>query len=697
MTSSHFACSRSRALLAILATGSLFLAGCSTSMTPGASSSAVPQSASVTGRIHGGNQPVAGATVTLYRAGQNGFATGGTAIAHTTSSSDGFGAFAFSKSGSSPSNNSDNTFSCSVSGVDTNAYLYLVARGGMTVNSVGAVANPDAVFIAPMGPCDAVTTSTFINMSEVVTVATIAAIHQFMNPTTSPIETTIGADGVFVSTAALTNAFNGVSNMVSLVNGLGNAPFTKTGSSVNGSVGVVVTVTPELAKINQLANAISSCVNFSGAGNPNCATIYNNATPPDSAASTSVPGATYSTPTDLLTALYFLFANPTSGGTTARQNIFDLSTAAGAPYQPTLSALPSDWSIGVAFQSTSNCTDVSGSTAGFINNPFSLDVDRFGDIWIGNNQAGAGSLGHLTANGQPSSCTTLTANTAPNGAAAGSRSTTVDTNGNIYSGLVRSNDLYRFVPSTSAVSTPIDIPTPEPILALAADGNGNVFYSTSGGHLYEIANAASASTFSLSSSVLISTIPLGTPSRILVDAAGRVWATSESSFVTFTQLNSSSAYVTTSVPTSSGTSDITVGGAVGGNTSVYTVNSATNEVQNLTVSASNVATPNAAFTGGGLASPAALALDGSANTWMANNTANSVTGLTAAGLSLTSTTGLQKSATYFAGSHGITVDAGGNLWVATGTSTITEIVGAAVPVFKSYAIALQTNRFQQIP
>ena len=120
-------------------------------------------------------------------------------------------------------------------------------------------------------------------------------------------------------------------------------------------------------------------------------------------------------------------------------------------------------------------------------------------------------------------------------------------------------------------------------------------------------------------------------------------------------------------------------------------------MQNLTISASNVTTPNGAFTGGGLAAPAALALDGSANTWMANNTANSVTGFTAAGLSLTSTTGLQKSATYFGGSHGITVDAGGNLWVATGTSTITEIVGAAVPVFKSYAIALQTNRFQQLP
>lgn len=697
MISSPLAGSRMRGHLAVLAAGTLALAGCSTSMTPSTGSSIVSSNAMVTGKVHGGNQPVSGATVTLYRAGQNGFATGGTAIAHTTSSSDGFGAFTFSKNAASASNNSDNTFSCLVNGTDTNAYLYLVARGGTTVNSAGAAANPKAVFIAPLGACDSVSASTSIYMSEVVTVATIAAIHQFMDPSTSPIETTIGADGVFVSSTALSNAFNGVSNMVSLATGLGNQPFTKTGSSVNGSVGVVVTITPELAKINQLANAISSCINYSGSGNPSCDTIFNNATQPAGAGSTSVPGATYSTTTDLLTALYFLFTNPTSGGASARQNIFELSTAAGAPYQPTLSATPSDWSIGVAFQSTSNCTDVTGSTAGFINNPYSLDIDRFGDVWIGNNQSGAGSLGHLQADGQPSSCTTLTPH-GSNGATDSARSTTVDTNGNIYSGLVQSNDLYRFTPSTSSPSTPIDIPTPEPIQALAADGSGNIFYATTAGNLYEIANAASTTSYSAASSVQINTASLGSPTRMIIDAAGRIWASSGGMFVTFTQLNSGgTAYVTTNVPTSSLVTDITVGVASAGNTQIYTVNPGSNAVQNLTITSANVVTQNADFTGAGLADPAALALDGSANTWLANNTANSVSGITASGDSLTSTTGLQKSGTYFSGSHGITVDSAGNLWVATGTSTITEIVGAAVPVYKSYAIALHTNRFQTIP
>ena len=110
-----------------------------------------------------------------------------------------------------------------------------------------------------------------------------------------------------------------------------------------------------------------------------------------------------------------------------------------------------------------------------------------------------------------------------------------------------------------------------------------------------------------------------------------------------------------------------------------------------------MATQNTAFTGAGLASPAALALDGSANTWAANNVQNSISGFTATGASLTDPNGLQKSGTYFSGSHGITVDAGGNIWVATGSSTITEIVGGAVPVYKSYAIALQTGRFQALP
>ncbi len=695
MPTSYLACMRSLGLLALLPASVLLLASCSSSIDS-VETGSLPHAATISGKVHGGNQPVAGATVTLYRAGQNGFAVGGVAIAHTTSASDGYGSFSFTQSASSPSNNSDNTFSCMVGGVDTNAYIYVVARGGTTVNSGSAVANPDAVFISPMGPCDALTSATFVNMSEVVTVATIAAIHQFMNPTVSPIETTIGADGVFVSTAALSNAFNGVSNMVDLSTGLANAAFTKTGSSVNGSVGVVVTITPEQAKINQLANAISSCINYSGSGSPNCTTIYNNATPPASASSTSVPGATYSTPTDLLTALYFLFTNPISSGTGARQSIYDLSTASGAPYQPTLSALPTDWSIGVAYSSTSACTDISGSTAGFINNPYSLDIDLFGDVWIGNNQAGAGSLGHLMADGTPSSCTTLTANNNPNGSAVGSQSTAVDTSNNLYSGLLRSNDIYRFTPSTASLSTPIDIPTAGPVLALAADGNGDIFYTTTAGNLYEIANAATTSSFTLANSTLISTISLGTPTRMIVDANNRIWASSGGGFLTFTAM-SNGAYVTTSFSTGSVVSDVTVGTDNGGVTHVYTVNSTTNAVQDYAMTDANVFTLSNTFGAGGLSNPFALALDGSANTWIANNIGGAISGFTAAGSSLTSTTGLQKSSTYFAGEQGITVDASGNIWVAAGPNTITEVVGAAVPVYKSYADALHTHRFQTIP
>ncbi len=154
----HFSLSRlhglSRALVALLATSAVFTAGCSNMATTATGSSSLGP-ASISGKIHGGNQPVAGATVTLWYAGQNG--PGSASIgATTTSATDGSGSFSFNQATSGTA--SGNTYVCP----GGNALVYLVATGGDTVNSTdttGANNNSASVFLAPLGYCNSSSTS----------------------------------------------------------------------------------------------------------------------------------------------------------------------------------------------------------------------------------------------------------------------------------------------------------------------------------------------------------------------------------------------------------------------------------------------------------------------------------------------------------------------------------------------------------
>jgi hypothetical protein len=69
------------------------------------------------------------------------------------------------------------------------------------------------------------------------------------------------------------------------------------------------------------------------------------------------------------------------------------------------------------------------------------------------------------------------------------------------------------------------------------------------------------------------------------------------------------------------------------------------------------------FTGGGLSSPAGLALDANGNAWVANASGNSVTELSSTGSLLTGAGGYTGASSIY-GAQGIAVDRSGNVWVA---------------------------------
>jgi len=89
----HRFSSSSSIAAALLAAVALAVTGCSLDATQGVASSG---SADLTGVIHGGPNPVVGATVTLYATQSNGYGGAGLQLAQTTTSSN--GGFSFNSS-----------------------------------------------------------------------------------------------------------------------------------------------------------------------------------------------------------------------------------------------------------------------------------------------------------------------------------------------------------------------------------------------------------------------------------------------------------------------------------------------------------------------------------------------------------------------------------------------------------------------
>ncbi|WP_263365807.1 NHL repeat-containing protein [Edaphobacter bradus] len=695
-----------RNLLALLASSALFTAGCANMVTTAPSLNPAT-SATFGGKIYGGNQPISGATVNLYYAGQNGLGSGdpaggvsnGAAIlaATTTSSSDGTGSFSFTKNATNGQASNGNQFSCPTAG---DPIVYVTAHGGNTLNDGNASeSNSAAAFIGIYGYCSQISNSNFINLTEVTTVATMAAITQYFNPVTE----SVGADGIGATKLALANTINTISNLADTVAGT-----ALTSKQLVGGGGVTVTATPETAKVNTLANVISACVNNASSSAPACTTLFNSATPPD----VSVTGRPYHSPaftpaTDTLQALYYIFSNPTNGGSTNLQNLYGLVPAVGAPYQPTLASAPTDWTIAINYSSTSTCGSSSGK---FIGQPQDINVDVSGNIWLANGEATKGNLTEISSNGTPSACVFL------GGGSKGGAS--VDTSGNIWYASTSANTISRYSPSGGAVLTYTTAAAP---LAVFADGgssssdqNSNIYFTTTDGSLYLIDDGATATT--ATTPTKISTGLGSNPIHIFVDTSHNVWVTSGGSVISqivpaTTDPGNSLGYLNGFATYQTGVPNNTYGLTVNHTANVWVSSNGTNNsIYNLTGSGTNYAITWSTTTGqAGINSPTAIALDGRSNVWAINNTADTGTGLYTAsevsgvGSSLTtdgtSGGGRQFSSAFLVGGRAITVDQSGNVWLAgDGTpSSITEIVGSAVPVYQPYSFGYNNGRFQTLP
>ncbi len=696
-----------RHAVVFLASSAIAMAGCANLETT-AIGTPLGSAASLTGHVHGGNQPVALATVQLYAVGQTGVGSAPTLYATTETSNDGTGSFSFVKAAGTagPTTPSTNTYQCPT-GVDPLLYIY--SRGGNTQNTGTSVQNTAAAFMAPVGFCSQVSNSTFIDVSEVTTTALIAAAAQFINPSTEGI----GNDGIAVAYQAVANAFNTVPNLVSAATGLANTSVTLSGASVAGGTGVSavsVTATPNTAKINTIANILSSCINQPTQSGANCTALFQYAVPPTTLSQTSQPSATFPAATDTVQAALYMFINPTDSSTANRTALFNLMPATGAPYQPTISSVPTDWTIAITYTSANGC-GTQGST--FFSHPYDLNLDQNGNIWIANNGGVNSALVEISNSGAPTSCVSLGGSSMGGGI--------VDISGNVWYVDNASTIVFRYTPSSGAVlsystvglNTGSGTATIAPV-DITTDGSGNVFFTgTAGGTGYVYKIVAGATATGVNSPIPISASAGPTPSRLFPDTAGDIWVTSGAGYV-------SQVFTTTNVPNLNGyqTTPFTVpspsyGVIVGPSNRVFVISQ--DPSASLTVLAPTnsgyavqAGFPTATNTAG-LSNPTGIWLDGAVNSWVGNNAAESSTGLYAVSVvgadgSPISTSGntnggYQKSVAYLNAPRGMLVDQAGNVWITNDNkpNTVTEIIGAAVPVYGPYSTGLQNGRFQTIP
>jgi hypothetical protein len=182
-----------------------------------------------------------------------------------------------------------------------------------------------------------------------------------------------------------------------------------------------------------------------------------------------------------------------------------------------------------------------------------------------------------------------------------------------------------------------------------------------------------------------------------------VWATSGSSFITRTASatpNAGTGFTGVQVTTASPSYGISVTAIPSGNTNnyVYVSSDGTSNALQQYAGTGTSYSLSSGWTIGAGTTPTAVATDGAQNVWTIASGSSSVVAIGSNKQAISPAGGLVKSASYLGSGSSLIVDLSGNVWVGlSGANTVTEIVGAAVPVYQPYATGLANGSFQIIP
>ena len=700
------------AVAALLCCVSALVTGCSmTSRFIGPPDNSPVAGAAIEGVVHGGQNPVIGASVQLWAVGASNYGSNATALGSSVPTVGPGGTFTLG------------TYTCPAapSNGNGNTYVYITASGGDP--GLGTGTNSNIMLAAALGSCQnllANKATTFIDVNEVTTAAAAYALGQYFTPAVGGLSSadSFGAPNTTQAQVGIANAFATVNNLVTFSNG--NAV---TSASLVGTAGTV-TATPEASKLNTVADILAACVNSAGgtAGTTACGKLFAAVVPTSGAAAA-----------DTLQAAVYMSLNPTSnnatGASTNLNTLFGLINS-NSPFQSPLplTSAPADWTIGIQYSGPA----VVATTV--LNAPLDLRADASGNIWLINvppsPAAASQSLTELSPTGTPLANPWNAGGTAGATTMASStpRNMAIDLTGNVWVTTTSGSAyVYQWQPYQT-VPVGVSMKDPGQPYGIAVDGNNNVFI----GHGNSTSAKASLDQFTngtLANSNWIE-YPLdgGNTSTDLgqysaVDTAGNVWhsaaagGSTATSVVEITALNgiatcgtppyapctpTTDSSLSATYTADSGGSQDGVWGMAANINSMWAGNASASSVTSLALTGGTGTTYGS---GAAFAGPRFLAVDGSGNVWASNFNTTSVSELSSAGTILSpQNTGTAPANTIgylhagLSSPTGITIDPSGNVWVANDVaatasvgSSVFELVGAASPTVTPIALALKNG------
>jgi streptogramin lyase len=572
------------------------LSGCAFNGTVAttAASGTTSSTTHITGVVHGGQNPVVGATIQLYTVGTSGPMSTSTGLI-----------------ASPPVTGTGGSFNITglyngCNGATAGTQVYLVATGG----NPGGGNNPNLSLAAALGSCanlysNAATTT--IVVDEVTTVAAAYALAPFALDYQH-----IGATG---------------SNPTGLLNAFSNA--TVLASNVRGAAGgdnLAAGVTVPTAEINTLANILATCINSQGgtAGDGgSCGTIF------------AATGAT-----DTFDAAIAIAQSPGDPGITA---LYSLSSSL-SPFQPTLSntSAPNDFTIavrysgsqlaapyGIALDAGGNAwvTNEAGSSVvkipsltpalapisysvGGLLAPRGISVDRTGNVWVAN--TGGNDVVELTSTGTLASGTGYTS-----GGVSVPVAIANDSAGNAWVANFGGNSITELGPAGGPIGASpftgagaLSAPT-----SVALDSAGNVAVANATtGQLCLFSNAAVLQQC-VSDGTLLGATSLAISTGGNISVAGSTTGPTVNGAFT---LATNAGAVNAASPVSGGGLRLPVAVAYDGSGTAWFANSSSISE----FSGTSAVTGSSGF--GALSSPSGIAVDASGSVWTANSGDNSI-------------------------------------------------------------------------
>jgi sugar lactone lactonase YvrE len=593
-----------------------------------------PVQLALTGRVHGGQQAVAGAQIQLYAAGAAGNGSASAPLLNSPVISGSDGSFSITSDYSCPSASSQ---------------VYLVAtQGNPGLGSGGN--NPALAMMAPLGSCGNLSPSQFIWINEVTTVAAAWAL--------APFEADLTHIG-----ASATNA-----------QGLANA-FLDAQLIANTSNGTVATLPSNLktetGKIYGLADAVAACINSDGSASSPCPQLFAAATPTGGSAPANTWDATMNVvknPGNNVGGVFAVIGStppfPTSLTKTPSDWTLSLTVTGGGVYSPTTLAVDSQGDVWVAdyqasaslgngllsgFNPQGTPLSATGYGASVLHADYGLTIDPQDNIWV-------------TVEDSPSHG---------------------DTKGSLveFSGISSGSAL-----GTPTVFSDSSINYP---YAAAADSNGNILipnYSVpaSGSTTNLVVLTPSSSTYTKESTASL----IGFPVALAPDTAHGVWITSQdASYASAVHLDSNGnvLFSTDCCGSVDGVSLDTQGNVW---LADYNASDANGDPGGaVTQLAPDGTTLQAFVTGGGIYEPSYIAIDAANTVWVTNSHSASsevkyesfseVSG--ANGTVVSPATGFGLDADLLL-PYAVAVDPSGNLWISNNFGdSLVMFFGMATP------------------